>query len=502
MELFEKAALKYIDAFPKGEKTPDIQRRLGVLYYSYNQFDKALPLFERLLKEHPKTENGEVAGNLILDIYKLKGDMIGLADKGQEMLANPAIASTKFGLQVKGIMERASYLRAEKLAEKGDPLKAAKEFESFAAKFKQSDLVAAARIKAALAYEKGGDYGSAIRMNNLVLATQSNDPKIKLAQTDSYNALARMYQQTGQLELAAKQYMNYANVNADAKDQKAINAYFNAGILYESLGDTNEAVKAYEAYMAKSKKGDRNEVLFNEADMYYKKGQWTKALERYNQYINSGAHNRGNAIEAAFKMGEIYKKQGKDTLEKKQWQTVVAMYRNSDKGAKDESAKFAAESRFNLSQETMQEIQNLRFGTAEKTQAKQAQELIRLKDKYINEMKDVIKFDNATFIVAALASGGKMYDIMANSIDKITIPKAFAGEDAKKYRELLNNQATGFRNEAKNSYKAAVDKAQSLEEYGVWTKVALQGLAAHDPGGPGDMPEMISQSHAPDWMGL
>ena len=125
--LFEKAALKYIETFPKAEKTPDIQRRLGVLYYSYNQFDKALPLFEQLVREHPKTENGEVAGNLILDIYKLKGDMVGLAAKGQEMLSNPAIANSKFGAQVKGIMERASYMRAEKLGEKGgDQLKSAK----------------------------------------------------------------------------------------------------------------------------------------------------------------------------------------------------------------------------------------------------------------------------------------------------------------------------------------------------------------------------------------
>ncbi|RYZ79404.1 MAG: tetratricopeptide repeat protein, partial [Proteobacteria bacterium] len=376
-----------------GQKTPDIQRRLGVLYYSYNQFDKAIPIFEKLVRDNPKSENGEIAGNLILDIYKLKGDMVGLAEKGQEMLSNPAIASSKFGTQVKGIMEKASYLRAEKLGEKGDATKSAREFETFAATYKQSDLAAAARIKAAIAYEKAGDYASAIRMHNMVLAAPSNDPKIKAAQNDSYNALARMYQQTGQLELAARQYQNYARVNPT--DQKAINAYYNAGVLWESLGEQTEAVRSFQAYMEQSKKGDRNEVLFNLAGMYYKKNSFTKALDHYTKYLDA-PRSRAHAIEATFMIGQIYKRQGKAGLATKQQEKTLAMYKASDKAARDESAKFAAESRFELAQPVMQQIARLQFGTAVATQGRQAQELIRLKDKYINEMKDVIRFDNST----------------------------------------------------------------------------------------------------------
>ena len=497
VELFEKAAIKYIETFPKGQKTPDIQRRLGVLYYSYNQFDKALPIFEKLVKEHPKTENGEVAGNLILDIYKLKGDMIGLAEKGQEMLANPAIANSRFGTQVKGIMERASYMRAEKLGEKGESAKSAKEFETFAASFKQSDLAAAARIKAALAYEKAGDYGSAIRMHNMVLSTHSNDPKIKAAQNDSYNALARMYQQTGQLELAARQYQNYANANP--KDAKAINAYYNAGVLWEGLGESNEAVKSYQAYMEKSKKGDRNEVLFNLAEMFYKKGQFSKALDHYEKYLGV-ARSRSNAIKATYMIGVISKRQGKAPVAEKQYQKTVAMYKASDKAARDESAKYAAEARFELAQPTLNEIKNIRFGTSEVTQGKKAQELLKLKDKYINEMKEVIRFDNSTYIVAALTSGGQMFDSMAASVERIQIPKSFNAEESKKYKELLTQQANGFRNEAKNSYKAAIEKAHALEENSNWTKVALAGLSAHEPGS--EISEITSESRSADWMGL
>ena len=362
-------------------------------------------------------------------------------------------------------------------------------------------------------------------MHNLVLATQSNDPKIKAAQNDSYNALARMYQQTGQLELAARQYQNYAVANP--KDPKAINAYFNAGVLWESLGESNEAVKSYEAYMEKSQKSDRNEVLFNEAEMFYKQGKYTKALNYYTKYLDQ-PRSRAHSIQSTFMIGQIYKKQGKATLAQKQDEKTVYMYKNSDKGARDEVAKYAAEARFNLAQPTLQELMNIRFGTAEKTQAKMAQELLRLKEKYIGEMKEVIRYDNSTYIVAALASGGKMFEAMANNVEKIQIPKTFNAEEAKKYKELLTQQVNGFRNEAKNSYKAAVDKAQALEEYSDWTKVALAGLASVEqmtapapaaPAAPADgtaagsapapaapaLPatiEQASDTKTPDWMGL
>ena len=499
VEMFEKAALRYISMFPKGQKTPDIERRLGVLYYSYNQFDKAIPLFDKLVRENPKSENGEVAGNLILDIYKIKGDMVGLAEKGHEFLKNPAIANSKFGGQVRGIMERASYLRAEKLGEKGDPSKSAKEFENFATNFKQSDLAAAARIKAAMAYEKAGDFASAIRMHNMVLASPSNDPKIKAAQNDSYNALARMYQQTGQLELAARQYQNYARVNPN--DQKAINAYFNAAVLWEGLGEQQEAIKSYQAYMDQSKKGDRTEVLFNLADMHFKRNQLSRALDFYTKYLDN-PRSRARAIESTFMIGQIYKKQGKASLATKQYEKVVAMYKNSEKAVQNEIAKFAAESRFELAQPVLQQLFAIRFGTAVATQGKMAQELLRMKDKYINEMKDVIRYDNSTYIVAALASGGKMFDGMAKMVESISIPKAFNPEEAKKYKELLTQQANGFRNEAKNSYKAAVDKAHALEENSNWTKVALQGLSAHEEAMPTEARELPSETKMPDWMGL
>lgn len=496
---FEKAALRYIQAIPKGEKTSDIQRRLGVLYYSYNHFDEAIGLFEKIIKENPKSANAEIAGNLILDIYKLKNDMASFADKGQEFLANPAIASTKFGAQVRVMMEKAGYLKAEKIAKSGDSAKAAREYEAFAVANKQSDLTVAARYEAAVNYEKAGDLAAAIRNHGFVMAAQASNPKIKEAQNDSRNALARIYQQTGQLEAAAKLYQSYAMSNPN--DPKGINAYYNAGVLWDSLGESGEAIRAYDHYFAKSSKSDRVEVLYAEAEIYRRQGAETKAATAYDKYLKAGAHNEAHAIHATYFIAQHAEKTGQISKAKQGYQKTIAMYKSATKSAQEETVKYAAEARFKLAQETLAQLLAIRFGVTDKTQAKAAVQVKTLREKYIGEMKDVIRYDYGGYIVAALTSGGKMFDSLALLFARIPVPAGFQADEAAKYKELIQAQINGFKNEAKNSYKTALDKARELEVYNQWTKSAQQGLAALDSSAE-NTGEIAVEARAADWMGL
>lgn len=497
---FEKAALRYIEVFPKGDKTSDIMRRLGVLYYSYNHFDEAIDLFEKVIRENPKSQNAEIAGNLILDIFKLKNDMVGFAEKGQQLLANPVFAKTKFGEQVKGMMEKASYMKADKIADSGDSLKAAKEFETFAGTYKSSDLTTAARYKAATNYEKGGDLVSAIRMHSMVLAAPSKDPKIKTVQNDSRNALARIYQQTGRLEQAAKQYQSYAQTNT--KDQTAVNAFYNAGVLWDGLGETNLAVENYDNYFNLSKRADKTEVLFNEAELFRLKGNRSRAAGLYEKYLNAGPKSEANMVQSMFYLAQIADKQGHKSKSRQWYQKTVDTHASLKKKGHEAGVRFAAEARFELAQATLGQLMAIRFSNNDKQQAQAAVQVKNLREKYFNEMKDVIRYDHGPMIVAALASTGQMFDSLSQLFNRIPVPAGFGAEEAKKYKELIQVQINGFKTEAKNSYKAAVDKSIELEAYSPWTRVAQQGLVAIDPAAGNDAGEVASDARAADWMGL
>ena len=496
---FKEAATQYFAAFPKGEKTSDIKRRLGVLYYSYNYFEPAMDLFEQILKEDPKSQNAEIAGNLLLDIYKLRGDMAGLADRGRQLLQNPSVARSQFGSEVRDILQRTNFLRAQKLAESKNYAASAKEFEAFANSYKGKELGTAALYSAGVNYEKAGDVVSAVRMHGLVLSAPATDAKAKQMQKDSRNSLARLYAQTGNLAQAARSYESYASQNPG--DQTAVNAYFNAAVIWDALGEYPAAIRNYDAYMAKSKKSDRMESLFFRAEIAYKQNALTKAGGLYEQYLSSGARDAGNAIKARFQLAEIARRLQRESQARERYQKTIATYMSLKRSGQDVGVRYAAEARFFLARATLNEIRAVRFTSSDKQQAQAAAQLKSLRERYISEMKEVIRFDYAPMIVAALTSSGQMFDYIAVTLSKIPVPAGFSAEDGKKYKELVQQEINAVREEAKGSYTAARTKAIELESFGEWAEVAARGLAQHDSEAAG-AGELSSAADAADWMGL
>jgi tetratricopeptide (TPR) repeat protein len=398
------------------------------------------------------------------------------------------------------MMEKASYLRADKIAEQGDNAKAAKEFEQFASSYKQSDMAAAARYKAAVNYEKAGDLVSASRMHGMVLAGDSSDAKVREIQNDSRNALAKIYQQTGQLELAAKSYRDYAAANP--KDQKALNGYFNAAVLYDGMNMMNEAANAYNEYFARSKNADRVETHYLQAQMQKRRGNQARAASFFDRYIREGGRNMAHVIEANYEMAKNAKRLGQVTRTQNFFKEVIQLHKNAGK-AKEATVGYAAEARFELAQPVLRDLAAIRFTKSDKQQAQAAAQLKTLREKYIAEMKAVVLFDNGPWIVAALASSGQMLDQVANQISRVPVPTGFGEADAAKYKELIQGQVNGIRTEAKSSYKAAIDKSQELEIYNSWTQAAREGIAAIDPSvNSRDAGEVAADTRAADWMGL
>ncbi len=499
VEQFERAAVKYITAFPRGEKVGDIERRLGVIYYSYNHFEQAVPIFEKTLYANPGSENGEIAGNLILDIYKLKDDVVGFADKGQAFLANPKIAASKFGTQVRKMMETASYKKAEKLASTGDQAKAGKEFENYASTSKDPELALAARFKAASSYEKAGELSAAAKNYQFVLAVSGKDARTKTLQNDARNALAKIYQQSGQLDLAAKQYATFAEANT--KDQKAVNGFFNAAVIWDGLGSPNEAGVNYEQYRRYSKRSDRVDTYFLEADMWRRRNLGKRAVQFYKLYLDNGGQSAEKRIEATFRMAEYDMKNGNPTRGLKGYSAVMAMHRSAPPIAKESTVRFLAEARFEVAQPLRAELGAIRFGTTDKTQGAAAAQVQAGVKKYVEQMKEVIRLDYGPMIVAALASTGQVYEMLASKFEKIQPPAGLTGDDAKKYKELIQVEANRFKAEAKTSYQAAVDRSLEFETYGEWTRTARVGLSLYDAK-HADAGDIAIDSNAGDWMGL
>ena len=92
---------------------------------------------------------------------------------------------------------------------------------------------------------------------------------------------------------------------------------------------------------------------------------------------------------------------------------------------------------------------------------------------------------------------------IAEQFERIPTPAGYKGDEVKQYRGLIQQQADGLKAEAKNSYKAAVDRSQELEAYTEWTDIARAGLQKLDPQSKSAMSdEIVTDAKATDWMGL
>lgn len=501
VQKFEEAALKYTQAYPKSAKTPDIERRLGVLYYGYNSFDRAIPLFEKTLYANPSSENGEIAGNLILDIYKLKDDMIGLADKGQQFLAHPPIARSRFGAQIRNLIEKARYTKAEKLAQGGDARKAAVEFEGFAKDTQSPDLQLASRFKAAEAFERAGDIEGAQRNYQFVLASSLKDARTLALKVDARNQLAKIYQQTGQLEKAASQYSAVAQSNV--KDQKLVNGFFNAAVIYDAVGMTALAAQHYDLYRQHSRRSDRIETLFVQAEMHRRKGQITKASELYLSYLQSPSADSLKRLEALFWRADILRKKGDAASADRALRQLLAQHRSATAVVKEGGARFASEARFQMALPILSEMRAIRFGRTDASQGAAAKRITQLTQSYLGEMKEVVRYNYGPMIVAALSSTGKMYDILATSFEKVLPPTSLSGDQILEYKKSLQREADRFRSEGLTSYQAALQRSQEFEVYGDWTDAARRSVERLDSSRKPD-PALImvtSDVGIIDWMG-
>lgn len=469
---FEKMAQRYFTTFPKGEETPAIKYRLASLYYYYNQFDRALPLFEEIMRDYPKTEYAEYSANLNLDIYNLRKDYEGLEKSAQRILAEPSLANSKVGTQIRDILQKTSFKKAQDLEKGKDFATSAKGYEEFAKTNAKSDLAFSANYNAAVNYERAGDITKAASMYAVVISDRNKSNEA--LKNNAVKFLAIIQEKTGQYAKAAQSYEAYVAKNP--KDKEAVDFTYNAAIIRDGMNAYPKAAKNYEAYYDSSKKADRNEVHFLIAKMYERQKRWDSAIKSFEQYLK-GATTPAGAIEATFTIAQINERLKRKTQAEDGYKKTLALQRRLSAKQENVGASFAAEAKFKLIYKTYEELRAIRIPNNPAEQGKAVQKKLNLMNQLKEELKTVIKFDDGNMMVAALTTMGQAQQHMAASLYNAPKPKGLDADGMKEYEAGIDKIAKPFADEAKSNYVAAIEKGQKLESYNDWSKVAYVELA-------------------------
>jgi len=468
---FEGAALRYMQAFPKGENVPAIKYKLGALYYYHNQFPQALESFNSIIKQYPKSPYAQYAANLSLDIYNLRKDYGGLEAQGKAILENPDLAASPVGSQVAGVLRRAEFKKAQDLEAQKKYDEAAASYEEFVRKNPGSDLGVTAAFNAAVSYEKAGDSAKAISMYGVVMGDKSGkNDKLK---KDSSKFVAALYERTGQYERAAQAFEGYANKNE--KEKEAIAMYYNAAVIRDGLNQYTAAMNDFDKYFEKTRGQEKFEIFILEAKMWERRGNITKAQEFYKKYYDARPNNPANVIEAAFQVAQIFYKKGRKN-DAEEWYKKVIYQQKHIATDKTMGASQAAHSKYILVSKTYDDFKALKIPANPAKQKRAIDEKLGTLNRLKEQLKEVIRYDDGYAIVDSLALIGRAYQDMAANIYAVPLPKGLDAETTKQYKAGIDKVAQPFTDEAIKNYETAIEKGFKLEGYNEGLKSAESNL--------------------------
>lgn len=498
VERFIKAGTWYVEKFPNSEKTVEIKFRIGRLYYQSNHFDEATKIFKEIVQKSPNTKYAEYSANLLLDIYNLKKDYVGLEKTGAELLAVPSIASSKAGSDIRGVLEKSSFKRGQDLEVAKKYGESAQVFEAFAKQNPKSSLATTALFNAGVNYERAGMNLQAIGAYQEVM--NSKEPAAASLKVKTGRLLAKQYQDSARFEEAARLFRQAAQENPS--DPLAPNMIFNAAVLYEALGRSEDAIRSYNDFMKVNKKKSENtEVLYNIAQIHRKAGQNAAAVGRYMEYVESGGRNQEKVVESAYWVYELSKKQRAITRSKEWGQKVLSIQRRFAPNKKGVGASYAAKVRFQEALEVFNEMRSVTFPKDPAKQKAAADKKVALLTKLTGELADVIKYDSAEEIVSSLAVLAQANVNMAQAILNAPLPPGLNEEETKQYKAGVEKFAEPFNTKVRESYKLAADRGLELEVYNDAFREAYTYMSQVDPKTYHNGGEVASEIRLVNWMG-
>jgi TolA-binding protein len=473
-ESFIKAADWYIGKFPQGEKAAELKFRVGRLYYQHNQFDKANEIFKDVAKKYQKTKYAEYSANLILDIYNLKKDYIGLEKTGEELLAVPEISNSKTGGEIRGILEKANFKKAQDLEADKKYLESAQQFEAFATQNPKSDLALTAKYNAAINYDRESQPLKSIPL--FVAVSESNAPGADKFKPTAHRLLAKTYQNSSLFDDAIKQYR--AAIKESPKDPLIPNYYFNIAVMCETLGRNDEAVTAYNQYIDLShKKSEVKDTYFTVAELDRKLNRHSATIENYENYLNRGGSDPRKQAIAFHELSLLYKHSKPTEAEKYQHRIQGLFKRTQDPKA----AQYAAEIKFAESEKTFQDFKSVNIPADPNKQKKAVEKKTELLNQLNKELTKVVQMNSSEQIVASLKLLGEANMHMYNTIVKAPLPKGLNDQEMNMYKDGIKKIADPFLQKAQESYKLAVSRGQELEVYTPEYKEAYEYMNSVDP---------------------
>ncbi|MGN1071169.1 MAG: tetratricopeptide repeat protein [Bradymonadia bacterium] len=512
---FIEASKRYAKIDNSAEFANNSKYKAAQIYFNYNHFEEARPLFLEVTRDAPSTEVAVYAGNYLLETYRLTKQYSKMHEAIQELKGNSAFMAnnTTYMPEFKEVLNAYELALDYKFCEEKENNKeweaAARCYEKYADEHPGSEDAAKARWNASVAWEHSSEVSRAIEARVALLTSGNADehtralaPRAMYAIALNYHSLAVFSEAARYYEIFVKQFPEDREAcvpfgAAPSKDPCAKTALQNAAAFRAGLGEYEKAVENYDLY-AKMFPKDKDQMAmlkYQTGRIYYDQKKYDQALDRFRDYLKTYAKIGvpGRQVAAQTYIGKCYweKKNTKEALKAFEAaenlfasKAVQGWLGSATPADAEMTRNAAAEARFMRGESLFRETMDIKLTDPNVSPRKidefLQQQLAKKADKLGQAapvFNDVImKFNAPAWGLAAMTRLGMLYDDVAEQVANAPVPPGTPEEVELAYVDKVLEFADKFETQAVTAYVAAVKKAAETGWFSQYTMDAQKRL--------------------------
>jgi TolA-binding protein len=537
----------YNRLFPDNPDEIDLRYQAALTVYDRHHYVDAARRFGDIIQKFPAERRSRDAADLTLFILESREEWAELSKQARLFLANDKLIkpNPEFAARVARVAEGAQYKWIHEVVyqKEKNPAKAAGLFLDYVKEFPRSGNADRALTSAMVIFQEAGQIDQGVIAGERVLADYPHsifEPKVRYT-------LAHLYEKTADFAKAATMYSSFvaaydastgainearakrAAARAEAKaaarknkgkktaaatasapspspdeaagtreeERRALlaeagkwvsDALFNAGLWWESLGESDKALTAYRTYLTRFKDlPDVPRIAYNVGLVHEKEGKWSEAVRAFASFVDTYA--RDSRTSAAQVYLARYKqligfRELKDASNAERLQKdLIYLWNRLSPGEKQRPDLLDAygHARFLAVEDDWKEYVAIRFkrvSTVRGDLAAKQRAMQKLEKSYI----DVLSSGSGEWGIAALTRIGLAYADFARNIQESPNPPGLDEEQLSMYRGELENLALPLEDKASEALDKALGKAYELSLYNEWTLAAQEQVNRYHPG--------------------
>ncbi len=466
---FSQAIELYAQLYPNDPDLPEILFRQGKLYYDRRIYDPAVRLFGQLIDRYPTSPFAAQAGELVLDSFNRAADYANIEKWARKLKGAPAFASAASQKRLDGLILGAVFKLGEQLAQKGEHEKAADAYVRAAGEFPNDPRAPKAYYNAGLELQRAGKLSQADKAYATLIDKYPGSEEGALG---AWNG-AQMYESIAQFRDASRFYEAYGE--RFPKSPKAADALYNAVLLRVTAQDHEAAIADGKRFSERFPNHEAaDDVVFLIGRAHAARGNYGDAATTYRQYGKRGK-NLDRRIEAFTRLGKVLIENKDPKGADAAWNDATEEARRNKSRLK-EGRYFAAEARYLQGDEALREFDAIKVEGDLKGLASRLKQKSKLLQKAASIYGNVVEFQEAEWVTAALYKIGRTYEMFAKALADAPLPEGLNENEQQVYRDELAMFVVPIEERALEAYAGGYQKARELGIYNRWTVLMREGL--------------------------